>query len=69
MANLPLLPRDKVIDLLCDDRAFEYSVENNDVHNMQIVLRAHGYNFSPDAAQHAISFGKIITETSLISED
>ena len=33
----------QVVTNLRDDVAFTYSVENDDVVNMQLVLRAHGY--------------------------
>lgn len=58
MKSLPLLPRNAVAGLLESDEAFLYSVKNLDVANMQMVLRAHGYNFSSGNAEYAIWFGE-----------
>lgn len=57
MSNLPLMPRDKVPEMM-NDEAFSYSVKNRDVENMQIVLRAYKYNFSREAAEYAIWFAE-----------
>ena len=53
----PAMPRSEVVPLL-RDAAFRYSVENHHQRNMQIVLRAHGYNYSPEAAEAAVWFGE-----------
>lgn len=56
--KLPLMPRSEVSRLLKEDAAFLYSVQHKDVYNMQIVLRAHGYEFSYQAAEYAVWFGE-----------
>lgn len=53
----PLMPRSAVATLI-QDEAFLYSVENKDTHNMKMVLRAHGYDFSEQAAEYAVWFGE-----------
>lgn len=49
---------DKIFKALQNDVAFAYSVEYDDVANMQIVLRAHGYthshNFACEVIDHAL---------------
>ena len=52
-----LLPREEVANMMKDE-AFSYSVQHRDTQNMQIVLRAYGYNFSKEAAEYAIWFGE-----------
>ena len=37
------------------DLAFNWSVSNNDATNMQMVLRAHGYDYSYEVAQSLIN--------------
>ena len=37
------------------DLAFNWSVSNNDATNMQLVLRAHGYEHSYEVAQSLIN--------------
>lgn len=39
---------------LQDDLAYQYSIENNDVINMQMVLRAHGEGHSFEQAEKQI---------------
>jgi len=39
---------------LVDDLAYKYSVENRDAFNMQIVLRAHGFDFTYELAEKQI---------------
>lgn len=58
MTDLPLMPRSEVARLLETDEAFRYSVENRDVENMRLVLRAHGYNYSTQCAEYAVWFGE-----------
>lgn len=52
-----LMPRDKVSEMMTDE-AFALSVKTRDTQNMQIVLRAYGYQFSQEAAEYAIWFGE-----------
>ena len=65
---LPLLPVSQVPAML-QDAAFAYSVEHDDVFNMQLVLRAHGYQHSVDLATYAIWFGQQELEQPGISTD
>lgn len=58
MNNLPVMPRSQVAGLLETDLAFKHSIENRDIHNMRIVLRAHGYDYSEQCAEYAIWFGE-----------
>ena len=46
---------------LQDDLAYQYSVENNDEINMQMVLRAYGYSYSYDDASLQIKEALAIT--------
>ena len=41
-------------ELNATDLAFQYSVQNRDIENMQIVLRAHGFKHSQEYAEIAI---------------
>jgi len=45
-----------VHNMLKNDRAYIYSRENNDYHNMMIVLRAHGFNHTIGHAKHMVDF-------------
>lgn len=40
------------------DLAYQYSVENNDVNNMQIVLRAYKEDFTLEAAEKQIQIAR-----------
>jgi hypothetical protein len=53
----PLLPREKVSEMMADE-AFALSVKTRDTQNMQMVLRAYGYQFTTEAAEYAIWFGE-----------
>ena len=44
----------QAVELNATDLAFQYSVQNRDTENMQIVLRAHGFKHSQDYAEIAI---------------
>ena len=46
----------QVHDKLKNDRAYIWSRENKDWHNMMIVLRAHGLKYSFEHAQIMINF-------------
>ena len=52
------ITKDQAISLNKQDAAFQYSVVNRDVENMQIVLRAHGFKHSQDHAEIAIWLGE-----------
>jgi hypothetical protein len=41
-----------------NDLAYDYSVRNNDIDNMRMVLRAYGKDFSDDAAKTQIEVAK-----------
>ena len=43
---------------LRSDEAYKYSVTKNDWFNMQIVLRAWGYEFTETAAKSQIQFAR-----------
>ena len=45
---------------LSDDEAFQFSVDNNDAYNMQLVLRAHGYIHTLEYAQDTIDLAKAV---------
>ena len=55
---MKLLPRNEVLNLLETDEAFLLSVNTLNTQNMRLVLRAYGYEFSKEAAEHAIFFGE-----------
>ena len=41
---------------LNDDLAFNWSIDNNDIRNMQLVLRAYGYDYSFEDASNIIAY-------------
>jgi len=43
---------------LINDAAYQWSVANDDIQNMQLVLRAHGETFTHDAAEKQIAVAK-----------
>ena len=55
---MKLLPRNEVLNLIETDEAFLLSVNTLNTQNMRLVLRAHGYEFSEEAAEYAIFFGE-----------
>lgn len=48
------ITKEQAAELNATDLAFQYSVQNRDIENMQIVLRAHGFKYSRDHAEIAI---------------
>jgi hypothetical protein len=46
---------ESITAVLQTDLAFNWSVSNNDATNMQMVLRAHGYEHSYEVAQSLIN--------------
>ena len=52
--NKSAINKAQILELNATDAAFKYSVTNRDVNNMQIVLRAYGYKFTPEYAEYAI---------------
>ena len=52
------ITKDQAVSLNNQDAAFQYSVVNRDVQNMQIVLRAHGFKHSQEHAEIAIWLGE-----------
>lgn len=48
------ITKEQAAELNATDLAFQYSVQNRDIENMQIVLRAHGFKHSRDHAEIAI---------------
>jgi hypothetical protein len=41
-----------------NDLAYEYSVKNNDIENMRMVLRAYGKDFSANSAETQIEVAR-----------
>jgi len=52
------ITKEQAINLKATDLAFQYSVQNRDTENMQIVLRAHGFKHSQEHAEYAIWFAE-----------
>jgi hypothetical protein len=50
MSKLPRITTSQALELNGHDLAFRYSIENDDIENMRMVLRAYGFDFSIDAA-------------------
>jgi hypothetical protein len=46
-----------IAEELANDVAFEWSIQNNSVENMQMVLRANGYDHSYETADILVSGG------------
>ncbi len=42
---------------LQDDLAYQHSLQNNDVFNMKLVLRAWGFSFDTESAEKQVAFG------------
>ena len=52
------ITKDEARILMGYDAAFIHSVLYRDIFNMQIVLRAHGYKYSPEQAEIAIKLAQ-----------
>jgi len=48
-----------IAEELTNDLAFEWSINNNSVENMQMVLRANGYDHSYETADLLVSGGLV----------
>jgi len=46
---------------LCNDLAYQYSVENNDIFNMMTTLKAHGLESTFRAAELQVQYGQIVS--------
>jgi hypothetical protein len=45
---------------LCNDLAYQYSVENSDIFNMMTTLKAHGLESTFRAAELQVQYGQIV---------
>lgn len=52
--NINYISYNEMVDLYRTDEAFKYSVDNGDIINMQMVLRAHQYCFEYSEAESII---------------
>ena len=52
--NIPAITLEQIEQLASADQAFIYSVQHQDAHNMRLVLRAHGYAYTPSQAERVI---------------